>query len=192
MTSPGSQSASHEGAKWVFNAPPGWPASPTGRQPSPGWRPDPSWPPAPDGWDYWKPAYQTPGPRATATPESSSGQDHPGPGRPAVPSNDELAEALQILFPLRSWLNTSAWRQGLRLLVIAYAMLPLLFLAIFASSANLTTPGWTYSLYIAPLWCTGPRMIAQPAVNAPGGFVLDGSDPSPVARAIVTGLAMSG
>ena len=39
---------------------------------------------------------------------------------------------------------------------------------------------------------TGPRMIAQPAVNAPGGFVLDGSDPSPVARTIVTGLAMAG
>jgi hypothetical protein len=35
----------------------------------------------------------------------------------------------------------------------------------------------------------GPRMIAQPAVSAPDGFVLDGSDPSPVARAIVEGLA---
>jgi hypothetical protein len=29
------------------------------------------------------------------------------------------------------------------------------------------------------------------AVNAPGGFVLDGSDPSAVARAIVKGLAMA-
>jgi hypothetical protein len=38
---------------------------------------------------------------------------------------------------------------------------------------------------------TGPRMIAQPAVSAPDGFVLDGSDPSPVARAIVKGLAMA-
>ena len=38
---------------------------------------------------------------------------------------------------------------------------------------------------------TGPRMIAQPAVNAPDGFVLDGSDPSPVARAIMKGLAMA-
>lgn len=36
-----------------------------------------------------------------------------------------------------------------------------------------------------------PRMMAQPAVHVPDGFVLDGSDPSPVARAIVTGLAMS-
>jgi hypothetical protein len=37
----------------------------------------------------------------------------------------------------------------------------------------------------------GPRMIAQPAVGAPGGFALDGTDPSPVARAIVSGLAMT-
>ncbi|HEX5295689.1 MAG TPA: hypothetical protein VFW50_01670 [Streptosporangiaceae bacterium] len=33
----------------------------------------------------------------------------------------------------------------------------------------------------------GPRIIAQPAINAPGGFALDGSDPSPVAPAIVRG-----
>jgi hypothetical protein len=38
----------------------------------------------------------------------------------------------------------------------------------------------------------GPRMIAQPAVSAPDGFVLDGSDPSPVAQTIVKGLAMAG
>jgi Phytanoyl-CoA dioxygenase (PhyH) len=38
---------------------------------------------------------------------------------------------------------------------------------------------------------TGPRMIAQPAVSAPDGFALDGSDPSPVAQAIVKGLAMA-
>jgi len=37
----------------------------------------------------------------------------------------------------------------------------------------------------------GPRMIAQPAINAPDGFELDGSDPSPVAQAIVKGLAMA-
>jgi len=33
-----------------------------------------------------------------------------------------------------------------------------------------------------------PRMIAQPAVHVRDGFAIDGSDPSPVARAIVTGL----
>jgi len=32
---------------------------------------------------------------------------------------------------------------------------------------------------------------AQPAVNAPAGFVLDSSDPSPVARPIVEGLAIA-
>jgi hypothetical protein len=31
-------------------------------------------------------------------------------------------------------------------------------------------------------------MIAQPAVTVTDGFALDGSDPSPVARAIVAGL----
>ena len=36
---------------------------------------------------------------------------------------------------------------------------------------------------------TGPRMIAQPAVYAGGGFGLDGSDTAPVARAIVAGLS---
>jgi hypothetical protein len=36
-----------------------------------------------------------------------------------------------------------------------------------------------------------PRMIAQPAVHAQEGFAIDGSDPSPVARAIVVGLAMA-
>jgi hypothetical protein len=36
---------------------------------------------------------------------------------------------------------------------------------------------------------TGPRMIAQPAVHCADGFTLDGTDSSPVARAIVAGLA---
>jgi hypothetical protein len=36
---------------------------------------------------------------------------------------------------------------------------------------------------------TGPRMIAQPAVQVADGFALDGFDPSPVAKAIVAGLA---
>ena len=39
---------------------------------------------------------------------------------------------------------------------------------------------------------TGPRMIAQPAVHVRDGFALDGSDPSPVAKAIMAGLAMAG
>ncbi len=39
---------------------------------------------------------------------------------------------------------------------------------------------------------TTPRMMAQPAVYVRDGFVLDGTDPSPVARAITAGLAMHG
>ena len=35
-------------------------------------------------------------------------------------------------------------------------------------------------------------MIAQPAVYVRDGFALDGSDPSPVAQAIMAGLAMAG
>jgi hypothetical protein len=38
---------------------------------------------------------------------------------------------------------------------------------------------------------TAPRMIAQPAVHVRDGFAIDGSDPAPVARAIVAGLAMA-
>lgn len=38
---------------------------------------------------------------------------------------------------------------------------------------------------------TAPRMIAQPAVHVTDGFAVDGSDPSPVARAIVAGLDMA-
>jgi Phytanoyl-CoA dioxygenase (PhyH) len=37
----------------------------------------------------------------------------------------------------------------------------------------------------------GPRMIAQPAVNAPAGFTLDGTDSSPIAQAITSALAMT-
>jgi hypothetical protein len=38
---------------------------------------------------------------------------------------------------------------------------------------------------------TTPRLMAQPGVEVPDGFALDGSDPSPVARAIVKGLALA-
>jgi hypothetical protein len=39
-----------------------------------------------------------------------------------------------------------------------------------------------------PHYGTAPRMIAQPAVQVAGGFAIDGTYPSPVAQAIVTGL----
>jgi RsiW-degrading membrane proteinase PrsW (M82 family) len=74
----------------------------------------------------------------------------------------EVAEAIHILFPVRSWLHLSPWRQGLRLLVIVYALLPLVFLALFANAQSLTTPGWAYSLYIAPLWAIGFWLLIRP------------------------------
>jgi RsiW-degrading membrane proteinase PrsW (M82 family) len=80
----------------------------------------------------------------------------------AAEARDELASAFQILVPVRSWLTDSGWRQGLRLLVIAYALLPLVFLALFASSGNLTTPGWAYSLYVAPLWGVAFWLLIRP------------------------------
>jgi len=80
----------------------------------------------------------------------------------AAEARDELASAFQILVPVRSWLTDPGWRQGLRLLVIAYALLPLVFLALFASSGNLTTPGWAYSLYVAPLWGVAFWLLIRP------------------------------
>jgi Phytanoyl-CoA dioxygenase (PhyH) len=38
---------------------------------------------------------------------------------------------------------------------------------------------------------TESRMIAQPAVHSADGLTLDGTDPSPIARAIAAGLAMA-
>jgi RsiW-degrading membrane proteinase PrsW (M82 family) len=280
MTYPDStpQGAGAEGALWVFNAPPGWPAVPAGWQPPPGWQPDPSWPAAPPDWEYWRPAalagppqggvhagqhpdrpvatagelrllvdgrsysfqpgqavrigrapdndvllseptvsrqharlvwadggwtFESIGQAATwldgqpvtrvavtgpldlalgsaqgpvlrvEAPTATGPQaaqaagppfrhgDH-GPGHVAVHPTDELAEAIHILFPLRSWLHTSGLVRGLRLLVIVYALLPLVFLALFASAGSLTTPGWAYSLYIAPLWAIGFWQLIRP------------------------------
>jgi RsiW-degrading membrane proteinase PrsW (M82 family) len=100
---------------------------------------------------------------ARATPPLGLGARHGGhgPGHAAHPT-DELAEAVHILFPLRSWLHTSGLLRGLRLLVIVYALLPLVFLAAFASARSLTTPGWAYSLYIAPLWAIGFWQLIRP------------------------------
>ncbi len=89
------------------------------------------------------------------------------PGWPAGPpaaqqGGDELTTALRILFPVQSWLHNSGWRQGLRLAVIAYALLPLIFLLVLSSSSDLSAPGWAYSLYVAPLWAAGFWMLIRP------------------------------
>jgi RsiW-degrading membrane proteinase PrsW (M82 family) len=106
--------------------------------------------------------------RLGAPPPGNVG-DFAAPGRAAppisaqpAPSRDELATAFQILVPVRSWLTDPGWRQGLRLMVIPYALLPLIFIALFASSGNLTTPGWAYSLYVAPLWAIAFWLLIRP------------------------------
>ncbi|HEV2244141.1 MAG TPA: PrsW family glutamic-type intramembrane protease, partial [Streptosporangiaceae bacterium] len=92
----------------------------------------------------------------------------PGPGGPPVPAvppasqGDELVEAFRILIPVGSWLKNPGWRQGLRLLVIAYALLPLIFIAVLSTSSNLQTPGWAYGLYIAPIWAIGFYLLIRP------------------------------
>jgi RsiW-degrading membrane proteinase PrsW (M82 family) len=85
-----------------------------------------------------------------------------GAARRLTPPADDLATAFQILVPVRTWLSDPGWRQGVRLLVIPYALLPLVFLALFGSSGNLSTPGWAYSLYIAPLWAIAFWLLIRP------------------------------
>jgi RsiW-degrading membrane proteinase PrsW (M82 family) len=80
----------------------------------------------------------------------------------AVPVAGGLAMAFDILVPVKSWLTDAGWRQGLRLLVIVYALLPLVFLAIFSTSRSLSTPGLAYSLYIAPLWAISFWLLLRP------------------------------
>ena len=122
------------GAGYGAGAPPGGGA--------PGW----AQPPAPPGWGAPPGRHQMP----------PGGYPEPGPH-----GSDEMA-ALRILFPIQSWVHNSGWRQGLRLLVIAYALLPLIFLAVLSSSNDLSAPGWAYSLYIAPLWITGFWLLIRP------------------------------
>jgi RsiW-degrading membrane proteinase PrsW (M82 family) len=119
------------------------------------------------------PASQPPPPGAQAgaaapPPQPAAWASWGGPA-PAPPmpqpgglTGDGLATALRILFPIHSWLHDKGWRQGLRLLVIVYALLPLIFLALLSGSSDLSSPGWAYSLYIAPLWGMGFWMLIRP------------------------------
>ena len=116
--------------------------------------------PAPGSWAAAAPAGPSHEP-AEQSYQADHGQGYPH-AHAALTVEGEVAEAIHILFPVRSWLHLSPWRQGLRLLVIVYALLPLVFLAIFANSQSLTTPGWAYSLYIAPLWAIGFWLLIRP------------------------------
>jgi RsiW-degrading membrane proteinase PrsW (M82 family) len=89
---------------------------------------------------------------------------HSGPAQHArfeSPGGD-FATAVHILLPVRSWLNDTGWKQGSRLLVIAYGLLPSLFVVLFAGTTNVNVPGWAYSLAIAPLWAVAFWLLIRP------------------------------
>ncbi|HEV2258965.1 MAG TPA: PrsW family glutamic-type intramembrane protease [Streptosporangiaceae bacterium] len=158
------------GAQATFQADPQ--AAPFGTPPSapqPGLGPPPGGygpPPAgygPQAGDYGPPpggygpppgAYGPP-PGWVAPGGAGSHAHHEGVG-------DELVTAFEILIPVKTWLKDAGWHQGLRLLVIAYALLPLLFLALLSSSSSLSVPGFAYSLYVAPLWAIAFWLLLRP------------------------------
>jgi hypothetical protein len=85
------------------------------------------------------------------------------PGLPQLDATKlERGSFFETMIPIKSWLHDKGWRQGLRLLIIPYALLPLIFVQLFSMSANLATPGWAYSLYIAPLWLLAFWYLIRP------------------------------
>lgn len=74
----------------------------------------------------------------------------------------DFATAVHILVPIRSWLKDPGWKQGSRLLVIAYGLLPSLFVVLFSGTTNVNVPGWAYSLAIAPLWAVAFWLLIRP------------------------------
>jgi RsiW-degrading membrane proteinase PrsW (M82 family) len=76
----------------------------------------------------------------------------------------DMGSFFEILIPVKSWLHDRGWRQGIRLLIIPYALLPLIFLQVFSSSTSLSSPGWAYSLYVAPLWLLTFWYLIRPPV----------------------------
>ena len=106
------------------------------------------------------------GPGAHAVPGAHAGRGAhaaavPPAGHPAATAGG-LAMAVEILVPIKSWLKNPGWHQSLRLLVIVYALLPLVFLALLSSSRSLSTPGLAYSVYIAPLWAIAFWLLLRP------------------------------
>lgn len=109
----------------------------------------------------WQPA-GSPWPAAgQAVPPGMPGAVPPGMGQqpaagwggaPQLGAQLDLGSFFQTLVPIKSWLKDPGWHQGLRLMIIPYALLPLIFLQIFSNAHSLTTPGWAYSIYVAPLW----------------------------------------
>jgi RsiW-degrading membrane proteinase PrsW (M82 family) len=144
------------GSQATFQAGPQ--AAPFGTPPS---APQPGFGPPPGGYGPPPGGYGPPGdygpPPGWVAPggAGSRAAHHEGVG-------DELVTAFEILIPVKTWLKDAGWHQGLRLLVIAYALLPLLFLALLSSSSSLSVPGFAYSLYVAPLWAIAFWLLLRP------------------------------
>jgi RsiW-degrading membrane proteinase PrsW (M82 family) len=141
-------------------APPGYAGAPAGY-------PAGAQPGFPGGAQPGYPAGAQPGGGAVPPgfPGYQGGPAYPGgAGMPGYggPPQLEMGSFLQTLIPIRSWLHDPGWRQGMRLLIIPYALLPIIFLGLFSNSDNLTTPGWSYSLYIAPLWLLSFWFLIRP------------------------------
>jgi RsiW-degrading membrane proteinase PrsW (M82 family) len=73
-------------------------------------------------------------------------------GQPADAHGGQVISALRTLIPVAAWLRDPAMRKWQRLLVIVYALVPLILLIVLQHTANLVTLGWVYCLYVAPLW----------------------------------------
>ena len=122
--------------------------------------PQPGFGPPPGGYGPPPGGYGPP-PGAYGPPPGRYGPA-PGAGRAHAGVGDELVMAFEILVPVKTWLRAAGWHQGLRLLVIAYALLPLVFLALLSSSTSLAVPGFAYSLYVAPLWAIAFWLLLRP------------------------------
>ncbi len=139
--------------------PPGWqPGPPQPRQGQPGQAPPGAgpWPPQGPG----QPPGQQPWPGQPGYPGAPApGQFGPGQyqgqqfGPPQFgPQPGQPTSALGILIPSKSWLGNPGIQRWSSLLFILYGILPQIFIVLYSNSTSSTTPGWAYSLYIAPLW----------------------------------------
>ena len=145
------------------------PAAAAAPHDQPGYPAQPGYQAQPGGYPAG-PGYQA-GPGYPAGPGYAAGAGYPGAGGPAIPAQPgiplsqlDMGSFFEILIPVKSWLHDRGWRQGIRLLIIPYALLPLAFLGLFANSSHLSTPGWAYSLYIAPLWLLTFWYLIRPPV----------------------------
>lgn len=131
-------------------AAPGYPGGPQ----QPGFPPGGPNGPAPGG---------PPGMPQGFSPPGMPGYPGFGPGVPQLDATKlERGSFFETLIPVKSWLHDKGWRQGLRLLIIPYALLPLIFLQVFSNATSLSTPGWAYSLYVAPLWIIAFWYLIRP------------------------------